>query len=251
VGRFLRFIVVASALAAGLLVAAALREPGGSREPVGDADTALESLVIGDLVYEELGDGRIRSISVERVARRRLRLGPYSVNPLREIVAEGARLVVRPPVAGAPGRAPILDAEPVVESLAQLGHVADFRSTARIRFDGLSVHVGDAGVWSVVVTAGSAEVNPKLDRWELGKGVAVVTQSGQRLDSKRAIWLDRGRRIEVRGKFELVDGARQRSVDSDATFLLDAVAGTLSRISQPATASGETPAQRGGPGSDS
>jgi len=247
VGRFLRFIVVSSALAAGFLVAAALRDSDDSRSPVDAGDTALESLVIGDLVYEEFGEGPIRSIRVERVARRRLRLGPYAVNPLREIVAEGARLVVRSPVAQTNGSAPVLDAEPVVESVSGLGHSGEFRSTARVRFDGLAVHVGEASPWSLVVTAGRADVDAKLDRWELGKGVSVVARSGQRLRSKRAIWLDRGRRIEVRGKFELFDGEQQHTADSDATFLLDAVAGTLSRIPQPAAAPAEQPEQSGDP----
>lgn len=241
-GRFQWFIVVSAAVAAGFLLAVTQRDAGDLPEPVGDRDSAFESLVIGELVYEEFGDGRLRSLAVERVARRRLKIGPYAVNPLREIVAEGVRLVVRPPVAAASEPAPVLDAKPVVESLSKLGHSGETHATVRVRFDGLSVHVGEAGAWNVVVTAGRAEVDSKLNRWDLRKGVSIVTQGGQRLHSKRARWLDRGRRIEVHGDFEFFD-RDQLTAESGAEFRLDVAAGSLSRIPRPDQDAGEPPAE--------
>jgi hypothetical protein len=226
VNRFLRVFARCAVIGGVAFAAAPLPGcEGPERAPlVGHSE--LESLALRGLHYEEFAGGRVESFTVGRVSRRSLRAGPYSLNALQEYVLDSARLVLRPEPSTSVGPRALLDGMPLAASAGQLGEAS---IAGALRIDGLTIQVGEAGDWAVELLAERARADPWGDIWELRRA-SIATSSGQKLSAPRMRLVDRGRGIEVRGRFEYDDGDR-RFESTRGRFELDPVAGELALVS--------------------
>jgi len=217
----------------------------GERDLPGSAVSADDGARIGrswtlGLSFRSADSRGQKRLSAERIGDRPLRLGIFTLNPVRELVVENAhiridrelRSVVHAGTRAGGAReesADVLGIGDLMRFGVEAG-LADGAVWRRVVIEGVALEVRNEGLPSLQLESTRAyAIDERFVR--LRDGIRVSTSRGQRLEADAADWALSESRLRVPGAYRYSD-ARGSLTGANASFEVG-LGGTIERLDEP------------------
>jgi len=214
-------VILLAACAAIALVPRRTRQPEPPARPL-QAIPAADMIYLRGFAYSSSVRGeRTFTLKADEVTHRKRKLGPLTLNPIKEVEMHGVWIEIfqgAAPAGGSDSVAPEVDL-PIQSILAESLSAKDLGFVSRVLMNRLRVAFlrGRVEQFSIVAGAASAGLDSTALRFE--HGVTLSTRSGRQLDAQTAEWRLDSRRLFVPGAFVVQDG-RDILRGEGASFLI-------------------------------
>jgi len=188
---------------------------GGGKEPEQEAPwkppPRFDRFHIRGLEYTSTLKGeKIFTLRAEEMTHRKRKVGPFTLNPIKEIEIKGMRLelysedFISAPVEGREkGTAYEGFSIPVIRVLQEAGSGEDLGFISRIIVDGIEIGYAPAGTERFRLRARRAHIQLGEGKLEF-EGEVRFTFSGASLDAEQAAWDDGRHELSIPGPYGLV-----------------------------------------------
>lgn len=213
-GRGRRFWVPAAVLILVVAGAAVAFIPGRIPRPEPPASPpqavpAAETVELRDFAYASSVRGqKVFTLKADSIIHRRRKLGPLTINPIKEVEMNGVRIeIVQGAASGGGSASGTADVElPIRGILSESLSSRDLGFVSRVLMNRLRVAVVRDQVEQLSIVARAASAGLDSGALHLERGVTLTTRSGQHLEAQAAEWRFDSRRLVIPGAFVMQDG---------------------------------------------
>ena len=189
--------------------------PGGPRlpaKPVQDVPT-FDRIYLRNVSYSSYVRGETTfTLKAEEIVHRKRKLGPLTLNPIKEVEMNGVRIEIyqsAPPAGGRGPQAEDVDL-PVQRILKESLSAKDLGFVARVRMNRFHLVLLRGGVEQLSIVAGTASVGLDSAILRIDDGFTLSTHGGGQLVAKSAEWRFDSRRLSVPGTYVQKEGRNTR-----------------------------------------
>ena len=182
--------------------------PGGSRLPAkpDQAVPTFDRIYLKNVAYSSYVRGeKTFTLQAEEIVHRKRKLGPLTLNPIKEVEMNGVRIEIyqgAPPPGGQGPRAEDVDL-PLQTILKESLSAKDLGFVTRILMNRFHLALLRGGVEQLSMVAGAATVGLDSAVLRIDDGFTLTTRAGEELAARSAEWRFAGRRLFIPGAYVL------------------------------------------------
>lgn len=173
---------------------------------------------VSHTAYE--GSRKIFTFEAEEMIHRKRKVGPLTINPVKEMEVTGVKLAVYRDSSASASQAEKEESSiPLKDFIEKVGSSTNLGLVSRVLINDLEITLYRGGTLEYTLAAGRATAGSGDREIDFEDGFRLTSSAGQELNARRARWSNDRNRLLVSGDYSLRDGA-EVTKGSAAEFIL-------------------------------